>query len=671
MVLLLSALVVFPPAARAQDKPALPPPPALVEEDSLGRSARPAATEETQGLSPRPAAMPDSLGGLADSLTTAADSAAARSVLSRAWSRFWRRPAHWPAPARLHPPNRRPLPTPAAPPDRPAEDLADGLLPLAAGLLYDQAHLGHRQLLALDGLRPGASTLELDGLDLASRISGLADLNLVAGGLVEEGRTAAWERLGNRPGGALAFHSLRATDDSVLTRLRWADGFLGLITVEGDFRRPVLGGRATLASRQSYTHERVPGAHYRGNLFLWNWDRPLGERWLLQLDQRLLHDRSEILDFDRSQRRLDQSLLRGRVTRLLTDQSALGLDLWRREDRLGFQRLARVDDRETLRGATLHLDRSWAGGGWRVVSGLERQELSAGSWRMERGVARLAGRAAWTIPSSLGRLVLEPAGELRRFTGDDLRGWSLGGHAGLQRGEGWGDLILQAGQLPPTPEQLHLTRLPAQQDAMIDPWLREAALPLLPDSTLGGSRWLRQELRLGTRLAEGRLPLSLRVWRVALADDPRAAPATDSSWIWRGEDHVNWGVQLFADLALTPRWRLRTAQGWFMDSRGLVSREFPSYLLDGALTHERRLFGEELLVQVTAGLHHEHGGVDAQGRALWEMPEFWLKAEATRGRFTLWWALRNPFSLAENQRVEGRPLHGHEEWLGIRWGFVD
>jgi hypothetical protein len=63
--------------------------------------------------------------------------------------------------------------------------------------------------------------------------------------------------------------------------------------------------------------------------------------------------------------------------------------------------------------------------------------------------------------------------------------------------------------------------------------------------------------------------------------------------------------------------------------------------------------------------------VDRAGNSLWQHPELWLQGEATRRRFTLWWALRNPFFTADNARVESRALHGHEEWLGVRWSFED
>lgn len=654
---LLSALLLFCGSLSAQPlRDALPSPtlsPFAVTPDSLGfLLASPAG--------------PDTLAAtLADSSLAAADS-------TGFWRRLLRRPAQWPLPTTFYSPDPRPLPGLAPTPDRPAEDLADVLLPLVAGPLYDQGQLGHRQLLALDGLKPGFSTLSLDGLDLSSRITGLSDLNLVAAGLTEARLTRAWERLEDRPGGGLALTTLRARDDSVQTRVRWADGYLGFVSAEGEFQRPFLGGRALLATRQSWTHERVPGAHYRGNLFLWNWDRPLGAGWLLQADQRLLQDASEILDADGRTRRLRQSLLRGRVTHLLTDQASLGLDLWQRLDRGRYRTPAQLDDRERLLGATLNLAHADAERRWTVSAGVERQRLSSDSlWLMRRLVSRLRARAAWSLSAGPGRWVLEPAGQVWQMSGEDQTGWTAGARLGLTRLDAWGDLLLAAGQLPPTPEQLHLVRAPARLDAFTNPWLRESGLPLEPNPRLAFCTWSRQELRLGTTLLDGRAPLALRVWRVDLMDDPAERIESDSTWSWGGFDHLQWGAQLFAEAEVTPGWRARASQAWFGESRSLVSREYPSYLLDGALIHERRLYRGDLFLRVTAGLHHEFGGVDGQGGALWREPEFWLLGEASRRRFTLWWSLRNPFGLAGNARVAGRPLHGHEEWLGVRWGFVD
>jgi len=666
-VALLSASLVCCTTTRAADPPptfpGLPAPNAgdSTSLDSLeARSPQPGDSMRARPLTGKDSlAAPDGL---------AADSAAAPGW----WRRLLGRPATWPAPPFLVPPDERPLPGLAERPDRPAEDLADELLPLTLGPLFDQAELGHRQHLAVDGLRPGAATLELDGLDLASRITGLADLNLLPPGLTRAARSHPWERLGERPAGRLAFTSNRAADDSVLTRVRWADGFMGLVTVEGEFQRPALGGRAWAASRQAFTHERRPGAHYRGNLFAWNWDRPLAEgAWLLQADQRLLRDKSEILGANGDERRLYQSLLRGRLTRRHGDLAATGLDIWQRRDDLAFTTGGLQEDRERLLGAALRHDRAWAGGGVGLALNLERQRLSSDAWRRRRTEAGLRAAAAWTLPLAAGRVALEPQGGMRHRTDDGRRAWDLGLRAGWTRAEGWADLLIARGQLPPTAEQLHLTRNPGLGDAVLSPWRREAGLPLVPNPGLDASRWWRQELRLGARLWRGRLPMTLRAFRVDLDEDPLETPASDSTWSWGGWDHTQWGLQLAGDLALAPGWHLRASQGWFLDSRELVSREFPSYLLDGALRHERRLFGGELALRVTAGLHHEYGAVDSRGDALWRRPELWLMGEAERKRFTLWWSLRNPFGLAENARVEGDLLHGHEEWLGLRWGFAD
>jgi len=553
-------------------------------------------------------------------------------------------------------------------PDRPVEDLADQVQALVAGPLFDQGQVGHRQLLALDGLRPGASTLLLDGIDLSSRISGLADLNLVSPGLCQPAAFDAWNRLGERPGGSLSLRTVRAVGDSVLTRISWADGFMGFITVDGDFQRPLLGGRFLAGSRQIYTHERVPGAEYRGNLFLWNWDRPLAGQWLLRLDQRLVRDRSDVLDAEGDRRALDQSLLRARLGRALGATRRFELDAWERLDRLAFTRVQKQRDGERLQGLSASLDEVWAGGGYRVQTTVERQRLSSDAWVQRRLESRVEGSAAWTLLALGRRWVVEPAATLRHIGADDMWGGSAGVRVGTSGLRAWCDVLLQGGQLPPTAEQVHLTRWPALSDAVISPWRRDANLPLQADSTLEASRWQRQELRAGTRLLAGRLALAMRAWRVELQDDPLETPA-GATWQWRGWDHVQAGAQAFAQLQLTPRWRVDAAQAWFHDNRDLISREFPQWLSDAVLTHERLLFNRELNLRVHFGLHHEYGGVDSRGQALWVAPELWLKGEATRGAFTLWWALRNPFGLADNARVEARPLHGHEEWLGIRWSF--
>jgi hypothetical protein len=608
--------------------------------------------------------LPDSL-RRADSLATASPS-------SSWWKDLWRHRAVWPSHGGFESPEPRPLPAMPALPDRPSEDLGDILRPLVAGPLFDQGQVGHRQELAQDGLQPRHLALRLDGLDLGSRLTGQSDLNLVAPGLTLARWSGAWQRLGSGAAGSLDFESLRARDDSVLTQVRWADGFLGFISVEGEFARPVLGGRALLASRQVFTHERMPGANYRGNLVYWNWDKPLGDQWLLRLDQRILRDVSEVLFVDGANRHLRQHLQRARLERGLGGQASLELDLWHRED----QRDADLDrfreERESLRGAALTGHRLWAGGGARLRLAAERQRLWTTDW-LESGTdveSRLT--AGWTWPARAGRWALEPDLLLGRRTVVDHSHWSAGTRLGWTATAQplWADLLTVEGSTPPTPAQLWQERLPQGSELFSNPWLRQAGLPLLPDSTLDGTRWSRQELRVGLVLWKGRLPLQLRAWRVELGNDLVESAVSDTSWSWTGHHHVQSGAQLFGTADLAPGWSLRVSQAWFRDSRNLLSREFPTWLLDGALRHERVLFGELRLV-VHAGLHHEQGGVDSAGDALWQTPELWLQGEATRRRFTLWWALRNPFGWADNQRVEGLAQHGHEEWLGIRWGFQD
>lgn len=657
---LLFVLTLGVPELPAQDAPIVWIP-MTGRPDSLARSA-----DSLQSNSPVFRVTGRVLPGTS-STSLATDSLAADSTATPSlWHRLWTVGENWPQVLRHQSPQGRPLPGLAESPDRPVEDLGEALLPLVPGPLFDQGQVGHRQLLALDGLRPGASALLLDGLDLSSRISGLSDLNLVVQGLCQPATSDAWNRLGSTPGGVLSFRSRRASTDSVLTRVAWADGFMGFISVDGDFQRPLLGGRFLAASRQIYTHERIPGAEYRGNVFQWNWDRPLAGEWLLRLDQRLLHDRSDVLDFNGQRRSLDQSLLRARLGRSLGTSRRVELDLWQREDRLAFRRSLKQEDREELRAISLSLDEIWAGGGWRMQATGEHQNLHSDAWEDRRLEGRVEATAAWTLQALGSRWVVEPAAHLRHTGGDNSWGGSAGLRVGTSGLKSWADVLVHSGRLAPTVEQLHLTRIALLSDAVISPWRRDATLNLVGDSTLEASRWTRQELRLGTRALAGRLSLAMRAWRVELRDDPLETPAI-TQWIWKGWDHVHAGAQAFLGWQLGARWRVDGAQAWFYDNRDYVSREFPQWMSDVVLAHERLLFRRELNLRVTMGLHHEYGGVDSQGNALWTAPELWLKGEATRGSFSLWWALRNPFSLADNARVEGRPLHGHEEWLGLRW----
>ncbi len=658
-VLLFALALSWVPALATQDAP-VQWIPMTRGADSLARPADSLAGASPFRTTGRALPGANALSQLPDSL--AADSTATPTW----WQLLWAKGSTWPQILRHLSPQNRPLPTLSESSDRPAEDLADQLLPLVPGPFFDQGQVGHRQLLALDGLRPGASTLVLDGIDLSSRISGLADVNLVAPGLCLPAGADVWNRLGERPGGLLSFRSRRATNDSVLTRVAWADGFMGFISVDGDFQRPLLGGRFQAASRQIYTHERVPGAEFRGNVFQWNWDRPVAGDWLLRLDQRLLHDRGDVLDADGQRRSLDQSLLRARLGRTLGTSRSMELDAWQREDRLAFDRVLKQRDAETLRALSLSLDEVWAGGGWRVQATGEHQQLSSDDWKSTRLEERVEATAAWTLLGLGRRWVVEPAATLRHTGDDQLWGGSAGLRLGASGLKSWADLLLHGGRLAPTAEQLHLTRKPLLSDAVISPWRRDANLNLVGDSTLGASSWQRQELRLGTRALAGRLSLAMRAWRVELRDDPLETP--DSlTWTWKGWNHVQAGAQAFLGWQLSSRWRVDAAQAWFHDNRELISREFPQWMSDAVLTHERLLFRRELNLRVTMGLHHEYGGVDSRGNALWAAPEVWVKGEATRGAFSLMWALRNPFGLADNARVEDRPLHGHEEWLGVRW----
>ncbi len=89
------------------------------------------------------------------------------------------------------------------------------------------------------------------------------------------------------------------------------------------------------------------------------------------------------------------------------------------------------------------------------------------------------------------------------------------------------------------------------------------------------------------------------------------------------------------------------------------------------LEYDCLFFDGELDVRAWLGMYHEHGGVDSSGDALWDLPEVWFKLSARKGPFTIWWAVRNPRSMAELSRVEGLELPGYEELLSIRWNFIN
>lgn len=554
-------------------------------------------------------------------------------------------------------------------PRRPAEDAFDEWQPLVLGPAYDLAQVGHRQELALDGLEPRESTLTIDGIDVSSRLTGRSDLGGYGLGLFDPAASDPWERLAaGRPGGAIELERLRATNDSVLTRVRWADGFMGYVVTEVDFRRPWLGGRLAAGTRQLFTHEAMAGAHYRGNLFFWNYDRALSADWRLRYDGGAQRDQHGLLWWNDGSRRRRQSLQRLRLEHRFAAPMALEADVWQRLDGDRIDRSAgSTRDLARLRGAALHLRGQSEGAEWRLSASGENQRLSSGGWIQRQIDARLDGD--WR--RSLGPLDLRLDGALGRRSDRDPLPWSLGGSLGFRRGPWRAELLLQSGRRLPWAEQLHLDRDPALLDLAPQPWLRWSERVLRANPSLDPTGWFRQELRLGW-LDEGR-SLGLRLWRVALDAQPTPVPglASDDDWAWAPLDHAQFGQQAFLTWSLPWKTRLRLSQAWFHDDEGLVSYEFPTLLFDGELDWNRRFFGGELDVNASLGARLEHGGVDQVDRSLWGRPELWFKASARRKRFTLWWALRNPFGFAHPQRVEGYELQGHEEWLGVEWNFLD
>ncbi len=568
---------------------------------------------------------------------------------------------------------------------RPAEDLADRLLPLVSGPLYDLANAGHRQLLALDGVDPREAGLLLEGIDLGSRIDGLADLGLLKFGLSDPSRQDPWRRtVAGRPAGALELVPLRACADSIEVRVRWSDGFMGFVKTEVDARRPLLGGRAWLGTRQLFTGERVDGAHYRGNDFQWNWDRPLGSAWIFMLDQRVLRDRNQLLGTDEDERKLYQSLLRLRLRQRVSLLPFLVEgDVWKRSDLLAWLRNEELPERQELYHGRLGLRGGSGRGLWEANVDGEYQDLSSGSWAGKFREFRLSGSALRELPGrSAGDWSLKCGGSWG--LNDDREGaaWDLGCRLGWRSLKFLGgvpggggevaehpkaEMVLHAGRRHPWPDQLYLLRSAGERGPFLNPWLRSSGQDLHPDHRLGRCTWFRQELGLDTGDSfAGRW--RLRLWRLQLYDQPVESPVSDH-WEWRPRDHAQIGEQLFWNLKVLHDWGLALSQAWFHDDEGLVSHEFPTLLLDGRLSWARRIFGRELDFRVSLGAHYEWGGVDSNGADLWQGPEIWLLARAQRRGFTIWWSLRNPLSQSLS-RVEGARLLGHEEWLGISWNFI-
>jgi hypothetical protein len=598
--------------------------------------------------------------------TPAADSLRGPRSLAFDWSPFAADSTHeW-------------LPAPRIQPARPVEDLADEIQLLHLGPLYDQAQTGQRLLLALDGLDPRESAILLDGVDLSSRITGQSDLNLLSLEELDPGRSAWWNRRGDHAAGSLELSALRAESDSIVTRIRWQDGFLGFVRVEGDFQRPVFGGRMLMGAGQTWTHERVPGAAFRGNSFYWNLDRPLAPNLLLRFDQRILHNKHNLLELAPTGRRShDLSLNRLRLQMYHSRWDLVELDLWQLEQREGISRTSTVKDSERIRALGLSLcdtidDRSWRGS-MRV----EQLRLSRNTWLLRD--TRIVGSAGLIqqLNGWNGRLdKLELSGDLS--SRKDLSGLPFNGSMILSGHQGWlqGELLFQAGRRHPHPEMLYLERDPALRDRLVSPWLREAGLSPEPDYDTSMIGWLRQELRLSfpVDLVQP-VGVQLRGWRVMLKDQPveviQQGATEEDLAVWQRIDHVQSGLQLFLNAKLQRRLKANLAISHFADSKSVVSREYPTSMVDFWLEGQRWFFGRELEVLAWLGAHQEHGGLDSSGNALWEVPELWFKLSARKGPFTLWWSLRNPWGLTDASRVEGLPLPGHEEILGIRWSFIN
>lgn len=654
-------LLLLGPVRAADPVPGKPPLAPPAPPDTLKAAPSPAPASPSDSL----CILPDGFVPPADSLGAAADSLAADSLAGP--GRFAR--VRYRA---LPDSSDRATGLPGLPfrPRRPVEDALDEWQPLVLGPAFDLAQVGHRQELALDGLDPGEGALLVDGLDAGSRITGRADLGGLGGGLFDPSGFDPWERLApGRPAGAIALERPRADSDSVLTRVRWADGFLGLVSTEVDFRRPWLGGRLAAGTRQVFTHgSRAPGSWSRGNDFFWNYDRALAVDWRLRWDQSVLRDEHDLLWWSDGTRRRQSRQQRLRLEHRLDGPLALEADLWQRLDGDRVDRDAGTrHDLARLRGAALHLRGSEGASAWRITATSEHQRLSSQGWTQRQLDSRLEGD--WRRP--LGALSMRLNGALGKRSDVDALPWTAGGSLAGANGPWRAEALLQRGRRLPWPEQLHLVRDPATLDLLADPWLRWSGRTLLPNAELGPTDWLRQELRLRWK-REGR-QAGLRLWRVELGDQPVPVPGqfSDEDWSWAAVDHVQSGQQAWLDWPLPAGLDLRLAQAWFHDSGNRVSYEYPTLLLDGDLGWRHGFFDGELDVRATLGARLEHGGVDRLDASLWGNPEVWLKGSARHGRFTLGWALRNPFGLAQPQRVEGFELHGHEEWLSVEWNFFD
>ena len=558
--------------------------------------------------------------------------------------------------------------------DRPREDLADQLASLAPGPTFDLANVGHRQYIGLDGLPATQSTISLDGLDLSSRITGLANLNLLGSfALCDTTAQDVWQRSATgRPGGEIYLQSLRATEQNVVTRIRSYEGFYEFLTTEGDFRRPLFDGGLTMAARQVFTGSRVTGADYRGNLFFWNWDRKIGS-WLLQLDQRILRDENSALGSITNDCRLQQSLERVRVSQQRSQLPVLfSFDAWHRRDAEKFESTdSLLTDRGRLRGLGLGVASVIQGWQLNWNSRVEWQDLSTPDWHAD--IADRSTRLQLRGDLPLG-LQLEWKGLLGYRSDRDAMYHDLGLELArdLQLSllpETRLSLILDAGRRPPTPEQLYVTRHPAWQDVAVDPWWRDSDQELLPNSSLKDQHWNRLELRIHT--AENLLgKLDLRAWYLRSRDETVILAYSDTLRRYENLDANYSGMQFWWTREFGSQWAAFATEGVFRCSEDHVSREFATSISEGGLRFRTQLFKGDLHWHTTLGVRYEHGGINSAGNSLWEAPDLWLYSEARIRTFTFFWSVRNLLN-ADIQHVAGYPEIGLEDRIGVRWTFFN
>ena len=561
-------------------------------------------------------------------------------------------------------------------PDRSVEDLADELQRWTLGPQLDAGQIGQRQFLALDGIDDRSGGVLLDGEHLHNRLDGRSDLSWLSANLLRRETLDPWQRMApGYPGGVIQLET-RSVGDSVEVQVDWMDGFLGLVTNDVVASRPLGRGGLQVGTRQVYTHERIPGAKAQENLFFGHWEHPLPAGWLVRLDKRLLRINGSLLNTG-DDREIHQNLNR---LRLWQERSAwpllLAIDAQSRWDQYLYKVDRRVDDRGDFKRLELQGRSKADSTGKALGLGVWAERQHLGSVDLDRVLTEQGTHGNWTLKTSTG---LRWTGSGRLGARSDRRTafWDLG--LGLDgRLDGlplsW-QVLGQRGRHAPWPDQLWMTRVPGEREQTSNPWLRFAEATLLPDPRLPDTRWQREELRLGWHSAwpgNGQGLVSLRLLRLHLHDQPTERELADDSgnWQWEPVNRVQDGAQLIVEGQPARRLSLRFAQAWFPESKQPLSREAPTFISDGALGWHNRFFGSELDFHATLGAHHEYGAVNSLGQDLWTRPELWLQLHARRGHFTLWWTFRNLLH-ARNARMEGLPLNGYEEILGVRWDFAD